>query len=248
MIVDVSGSADRVQESLLEIPDHVLEESRGGGRQAELRLMLSKRNAIGVTAPIVRPYEDAIDATTRDRVGFALEQSDLVAVLMTVDCRPDPDCRFNWLRVEVTLGTDDPRPVACRLYPERAEDQVKRVRSVEFGGEMAISVMGVTGPAVKGARTNSMEADELQYRVMTFGRFGSTPAWHFARTAVAPEVIGDILLVLVVAVPAGSEAVASAVVSAEVQLKSVPFAVPMLTRRTGDGLLLDGFSLRAGQV
>lgn len=245
MLVDVSDSPDRGEELPLELPDHVLEEFRGGDRQGELRLMLSKRNAVRMTTPIVRPYTEAVDAETRDRIPLSPEACQFVAVLTTVDCRPDPDCRFNWLRVEFTLGADEPRPVACRLYPERAEDPVKQIRAVEFGAEMTIKAMGVSGPTVKRGRSVNTEADTLQYRVMTFGQYSSTPAWHFKATDVAPEVIGDMSLALIVAVPSDLDTTASITVSAEAQLKTVPFAVPLLTRRAADGLHRNTFPLQA---
>ena len=245
MLVDLSNSVDRGVELTLELPDHVLEEFRGGDRQGELRLMLSKRNAVRMTTPIVRPYTEAMDAETRGRLPLSPGDCQFVAVLTTVDCRPDPACRFNWLRVEFTLGADEPRPVACRLYPERAEDPVKQIRALDFGAEMTIKAMGVTGPNIKRARSLKTEADTLQYRVMTFGRYSSTPAWHFASTAVAPEVIGDMSLALIVVVPSDFASTASITVSAEAQLKSVPFAVPLLTRRSADGLHRNTFPLRA---
>jgi hypothetical protein len=248
MLVDLSDSVDRGEELALQLPDHVLEEFRGADRQAELRLMLSKRNTVRVTPPIVRPYREAIDTETRDRLRLPPDRCQFVAVLTTVDCRPDPDCRFNWLRVEFTLGADEPRPIACRLYPERAEDPVKQIRAMEFGAEMSISAMGLTGPSVKGGHSVKTVADTLQYRVMTFGRWGSIPAWQFKSTTIAPEVIGDMSLALIVAVPSDLESTAVIKVSAEAQLKNVPFAVPLLTRRSADGLHRDTFLLRAQEA
>lgn len=245
MFVNLTEVERHSQNLALELPAHVLEESRGQDRQAELRLMLSKRNSIGVTTPIVRRYDEQLDDDVRDRIGLPSDRCELVTVLTTVDCRPDPDCRFNWVRVEVTLGAEDPRPVACRLYPERAEDRVKRVRAVNVGASLSISVMGVDGPSVSAGQSTTIETDTLQYRVLTFGRYGAKPAWHFAKTDVATEVAGDIFLALIVAVPTGVAAPASLVVSAEAQLKTIPFAVPLVTRRTGDSLHRDEFSLRA---
>jgi len=244
MFVDLTDVERHSQDVALELPAHVLEESRGQDRQAELRVMLSKRNSIGVTTPIVRRYDEPLDDDVRDRIGLPPDRCELVTVLTTVDCRPDPGCRFNWVRVEVTLGDADPRPVACRLYPERAEDQVKSVRAVNVGAKLSISIVGVDGPSLSAGKSTKTETNTLQYRVLTFGQYGATPAWHFAKTDVATEVAGDIFLALVVAVPTGVDATASLVVSAEAQLKTIPFAVPLVTRRTGDGLHRDKFSLR----
>ena len=248
MLIELSDLVDRGQEIALELPDHVQEEFRGADRQGELRLMLSKRNSVRLTTPIVRAYREAIDAETQDRLGLSPDGCSFVTVLTTVDCRPDPDCRFKWLRVEFSLGDDDPRPVACRLYPERAEDPINKVRTVEMGAELSIKVVGVTGPTVKRESSVRTEADVRQYPVMTFGRYGPTPAWHFASTDAAPEVIGDIFLALIVAVPSNAESTASITVSAEAQLKSVPFAVPLLTRRTANNLHQYTFPLRAKDV
>jgi hypothetical protein len=252
MLIDLGASADERFEFDLVPSEHLLEEFRGRDRQAELRLMLTKRNHVNVRAPVVRPFGETLDADTLARLDLPAERCDFVAVLTTVDCRPDPDCRFNWLRIQFLLGADladdIARPVACRLYPERAEDVVKRVRSVELGADLSIHVVGPAAPGVNATRTTTTEVGEVNYRIMTFGLFSPEPTWHFARTVVAPEVIGDFFLALVVAVPSGVEAMATMSVAAEAQLKTVPFAVPLLTRRRGDGLDARSFALRTREA
>jgi hypothetical protein len=231
----------------LEPPEHLLEESRGSDRHAELRLMLGKRNRISMERPVVREFSEAIDAETLSRLELPAVDCRFVTVLTTVACLPDPDCRFNWLRAEFELGpelgADAVRPVAVRLYPARMEDQVKQVRSVELHGDLSIEVAGVAGPAVGRTQTTTTEVSGVRYRILTFGQFSPEPAWHFARTEVTPEVVGDIFLALVVAVPAELETTAAVSLSAEVQLKSAPFALPLLTRRSADSAVAGSFQL-----
>ncbi|WP_406482502.1 hypothetical protein [Streptomyces sp. NBC_01615] len=233
MLIDLSALPENRFEVELEPPEQFLEESRGRDLQAELRLMLTKRNRVAVRPPVVRPFTELLDADTLAQLDLPGHDYDFVTVFTTVDCRPDPACQFNWLRVEFSLKSEEGSwPVACRLFPERAEDHVKRVHAVEVGTDLTIAPL----PGLSVNHSSSMEAERIHYRVMTFGRFGSDPAWHFARTEVVPEVIGDIFLVLVVAVPAVAHATASLSVSAEAQLKSVPFTLPLITKRSGNGL------------
>ncbi|MFF7987912.1 hypothetical protein ACFZDK_54380 [Streptomyces sp. NPDC007901] len=233
MLIDLSALPEDRFEVELRPPEQFLEESRGRDHQAELRLMLTKRNRVAVRQPVVRPFTEPLDADSLAQLDLPGHDCDFVTVFTTVDCRPDPTCQFNWLRVEFSLKSDQGCwPVACRMFPERAEDHFKRVHAVEVGADLTIASL----PGLSGNRSASIEAERIHYRVMTFGRFGSEPAWHFARTEVVPEVIGDIFLVLVVAVPAGAYATASLSVSAEAQLKNIPFAVPLITKRSGDRL------------
>jgi len=231
----------------LEPPEHLLEESRGAYRQAELRLMLTKRNRISMERPVVREFDDAIDAQTLARLELPAADCRFVTVLTTVACLPDPGCRFNWLRAEFELGPELPadaaRPVACRLFPARSEDHVKHVRSVEVHSDLSIEVAGVAGPAVGRTATTTTEVSGVRYRILTFGQFSPEPAWHFARTEVTPEVAGDLFLALVVAIPPELETTAAVSLSAEVQLKSASFALPLLTRRSADGALAGSFAL-----
>jgi hypothetical protein len=235
----------------LEPPEHLLEESRGGDRRAELKLMLTKRNRISMERPVVREFSEGIDAETLARLDLPAGDCRFATVLTTVTCLPDPDCRFNWLRVEFELGpelgADAVRPVACRLYPARSEDQVKQVRSVELHGDLTIKVATVDGPTVGRTQTTTTEANGVRYKIMTFGQLSSEPTWHFARTEVTPEVVGDIFLVLVVAMPLDQQTTAAVSLSAEVQLKSAPFALPLLTRRSADAALARSFPLTTSE-
>jgi hypothetical protein len=232
----------------LEPPEHLLEEARGSDRQAELRLMLNKRNRISMERPLVREFTEAVDAETLARLDLPAAECRFLTVLTTVSCLPDPDCRFNWMRAEFELGPelddDAVRPVACQLYPARTEDQVKQVRSVEVHGDLSIEVAGVSGPSGGRKQTTTTEVSGVRYRVLTFGQFSPEPAWHFARTEVTPEVAGDLFLALVVAVPDGLQTTTAVTLSAEVQLKSAPFALPLLTRRTADAAVARDFPLR----
>lgn len=246
-----AGDGDSLFVAELEPPGHLLEEARGSDRQAELRLMLGKRNRIGMQRPVVREFTEAVDAETLSRLDLPAADCRFVTVLTTVSCLPDPDCRFNWMRAEFELGPelgdDAVRPVACQLYPARSEDQVKQVHSIEVHADLSVQVAGVTGPAAGRTRTTTTEVNGVRYRILTFGLFSPEPAWHFARTEVTPEVAGDLLLALVIAVPAGLETTAAVTLSAEVQLKSAPFALPLLTRRTADAAVARSFPLRPAE-
>ncbi|MFF9768301.1 hypothetical protein ACF1GT_17090 [Streptomyces sp. NPDC014636] len=239
MLVDVSVLGERRREVELEALDEVLEEVRGSDRQRELRLLLSKRNRVAVAGPVVRPFDDVPDPGIVERVGFSDPQ--FVVLLASVACMPDPACRFTWVRVEVTLGDDvpagAPRPVACGFFPERTDDRVPEVRTLEWSADLSVEALGIpVGPGLSRTATTTSEVARLQHRVMTFGRFGSQPAWHFAQTSAAPEVTGDLLLSLVIAVPSGVRAGASLTVAAEAELRDVPFRLPLVTHRSGSGL------------
>ena len=134
-------------------------------------------------------------------------------------------------------------------YRDRAAiSKTSAAMAASAGSSSTTSSASTARPASRSTRSVRTEADVRQYPVMTSGRYGPTPAWHFASTDAAPEVIGDIFLALIVAVPSNAESTASITVSAEAQLKSVPFAVPLLTRRTANNLHQYTFPLRAKDV
>jgi hypothetical protein len=247
----IPAAGDELFVADLEPPEHLLEESRGNDRGAELRVMLTRRNRVSMERPIVQDLSEPLDPDALARLELPAEDCTFLSVLTTVACLPDPDCRFNWLRVAFELGSeladDALRPVACQLYPMRSEDQVKEVRSVEVHGDLTVEVVGV-GPSVGRKQTVQTEASTVRYSVMTFGRFGPEPTWHFARTEVTPEVTGDFFLALVIAVPSGVEASASVSLSAQAQLKSSPISIPVLTRRSADGVIARSFALRARET
>jgi hypothetical protein len=59
--------------------------------------------------------------------------------------------------------------------------------------------------------------------------------------------VGDIFLALVVAMPLDQQSTAAVSLSAEVQLKSAPFALPLLTRRSADAALARTFPLTTSE-
>jgi hypothetical protein len=108
---------------------HVAERVRGTPSERILRLLFSKRNRIGVRRPLVKRVDDASGVSALEAFGLPwAEEVSFRWVVTTLGCLPDPNCRFSWLELELELdGHEGARPIACRLYPERDEDEVSVV-------------------------------------------------------------------------------------------------------------------------
>lgn len=218
------GSTEPLFVAELEPPPHALEEVTRAGSEGDIRLLAGKRNRVAVQRPSISQVAGA----------------QLLGVALTVGCLPDPDCRFTWLQTDVELDG----AVARALYPERDEDEVKVVKSFDVSLEGGVTIAGIGGPSAKAGRGGETEFTSYRYHVVTFGRGGSKPIWHFRATDVHPEIAGDFTLILLVEPSDGGEGTASVSVSAEAQLRTGLPKLPLLMKRTAAGAAVNTFELR----
>jgi hypothetical protein len=236
----------------LEPPDHAFEELRSAEPEAVVRLWAGKRNRVAVRRPALNPVLDSVPAEVGRSLGLPWcdESCSLVSVAFTVGCLPDAGCQFTWLQAELRLGVEppslEPLPIACRLYPERAEDEVKVVRKFDVSIDAGLAFVGVEGPSIGAGRATERAFTSYRYHVVTFGRMGSTPVWHLRSTDVHREIIGDFTLLAVVAVPPGRGWRGAVSVSAEAQLGGSGPKVPLLMKRTARDVAGSAFDLRPG--
>jgi hypothetical protein len=234
----------------LEPPDHALEELRSAESEAVVRLWTGRRNRVAVRRPVLNPILDSVPAAVGQSLGLSWcdDRCSLVSIALTVGCLPDQGCHFTWLQAELRLGVEPPvpdlLPIACRLYPERTEDEVKVVRKFDVSIDAGLAFAGIEGPSIGGGQSTERAFTSYRYHVVTFGRMGSTPVWHLRSTDVHPEIIGDFTLLAVVAVPPGPGWMGMVSVSAEAQLGRSGPKVPLLMRRTAKGIAAPAFDLR----
>jgi hypothetical protein len=184
MLIALPESPSVADEIALEMPEHVLEEFRGRDRQGELRLMFTKRNAVALTPPVVRGFEGQVDPETRDRMHLPADGYELVVVLTTLDCRPDPDCHFTWVRVEVTGRPTSPACVpavsgACGRPGFQGEgSRTERGAVPDRSGRDDSLGEGVPDEKHRGARGSVPRDDVRPVRPDT----GLAFRWHRCRT------------------------------------------------------------------
>jgi hypothetical protein len=254
MRVDLSQSSKQTLfVADLEPPPHLLEEARGLDRESDIRLLFTKHNRVLVQEPQVHGMTEPIALETLQSLKLKWAQlPSFLVVSTTLGCLPDKDCQFTWLRVEFRLGAEltdhDLRPVACKLYPENEEDQVKEIKDFEVSSQFQVKVLNIETPGLTPTSKHTMEYTSSRYRVFTFGRMSSQPTWNFRATEVHPEIAGDLTLVLVVALKPTLITTGEISVSAEVQLHSTLPKFPLLMKRSADGVTKNSFKLSGGAV
>jgi hypothetical protein len=222
----------------LEPAEHVLQEAqRSSSSESDMRLLFSRHNQVAIQEPIIQTISKQLDHDLVRSLNLRWADSPVfLTVSTTLGCLPDRDCKFTWLRAQFDLGRgiDDQtmRPIACKLFPETDQDEIKEIRSFEITNTMGVKLKDFESPSVSGAGKRSTEYSRYQYHLTAFGKLSSRPIWDIRATEVHPEIAGDLTLILIVALPSQKVFDAEISISAEVQFRSSLPKVPFLMKRS----------------
>jgi hypothetical protein len=248
MLLEIpSGSGQAVATLDLTPPDDVV---RAGIADANLRLMFTKSNRVIVQDVSVIRFSEKVAPSVminlleniEESLRQKWEQSPVFKVVTArLTCIPDSGCRFTWLRVSFELGDDAEdgiRPIACKLFPESSQDAVKLKSNVEVSGELSVAVVKTGMKIQKG-----FEHDRFEYNVNAYGAFSSSPTWDFQKTPVHPQITGDLVLLMVIALAGDESNSGQLKVSARAELGDGSIAIPLITRRTEDNAATVQFNI-----
>jgi hypothetical protein len=243
-----SHEASAAVEIALEPPPQVVDRSSTDpARQQEIKVFFTKRNRIALHDVVVRKVEDLVDPGTAAE--FQARWSGRVeyrVVCIRLGCLPDPDCQFTWVRADFQLGSNvEPsnRPLICSLSPETTSDIVDQVRSLELSAKLEVKALGTTANSLGGSDKTTVTAKSKRYRIAVIGKMSPNPAWDFRATESDPEIIGDITLIMVAAMKAGISARGFLSLSATARLRSGFNDIPLVTKRTQEGVVRHEFQL-----
>jgi len=223
------------------------------GHESDVRLLFTKHNRVAVQRPNCSSMNRLPDRDTVKALNLRWpDQPAFLTVCTTFGCLPDHDCRFTWLRIDFTLGSnlvdEDTKPIACRLYPESSEDETKEIKSFEVSHQLGFKILDISTPSLAALANKVQNTKATVIELPRFGKMGAHPTWDFRTTEVHPEIAGDFSLILVAALPANTDAVGEITLSAEVQIRSSLPKFPLLMKRTYTGAAKNSFKLRAGEA
>jgi hypothetical protein len=225
------GAAPSIVDLQPSIPPEI---ERGEAPNANLTVLLTKKNRVAIQEPTVQEYRGAIDPNVVSEIGLKWPSPKFFAIAGTITCMPDPACRFTFLRIELDLGPGLPRqarPVACGFHPENGQHTIQMVESAETTANLGFKVKGVETPSVAQKEGISATHERRFYSIVVFGRRGPNPGWDFRATPVCDEIAGDLDILLLVASSADVQTEAGISVSADVMLRSAGVSIPFLTSR-----------------